>query len=74
MGAIVKRGTGDRQRFYLRYNDLDGTRRMIRAKGARSEREAYAMLNAVERRIFEGKVGVPKPAPVDPVRQTMAHN
>lgn len=61
MGAIIKRG----KKFYLQYFDSDGVRRMIAAKGATSRDHARGMLNAIERNVMEGKVGVPKPAPVD---------
>jgi len=72
MGAIVKRGTKEKPRFYLRFVDLDGTRRMIKAKGATRRDEARAMLNTIERNILEGRLGVPKPAEPDPEAEKRA--
>lgn len=69
MGAIIKRGTKQKPRFYLRFIDTDGTRRMVAAKGATRREDARAQLNAIERRIFEGVVGVPQPAPADPAAE-----
>jgi hypothetical protein len=57
MGKIIRRGTKDRPRFYLRYVDADGVRRMKAAKGATKTAEARDMLTAIEKRIMEGTVG-----------------
>jgi integrase len=61
MGKIIRRGTKDRPRFYLRYVDADGVRRMKAAKGATKIAEARDMLTAIEKRIMEGKLGIERP-------------
>jgi integrase len=58
---IVRRGTKDRPRFYLRYKDVDGVERMKAAKGARTKGEARDMLTAIDKRIMDGKVGIERP-------------
>lgn len=65
MGAIVRRGS----RFYVRFTDADGKRRMIAAKGATRREHAATLLNTIERNIIEGRVGVPKPAAPDPAAE-----
>lgn len=58
MGDIVKRGTKDKPRFYIRYVDADGKRRQRAAKGARTVDEARRILSAAELRVSSGKVGI----------------
>ena len=61
MGKIIRRGTKDKPRFYMRYVDPDGKRRMRAAKGATTVAEARKMLNGIDRRILEGKIGIVEP-------------
>ena len=42
MGDIVRKGTKDRPRFYIRYIDSNGTRRQRAVRGARTVAEANA--------------------------------
>jgi integrase len=61
MGDIVRRGTRDNPKFYVRYVDADGTRRMKLAKGADTRGEAVKILRAAEGRVQQGLLGVPDP-------------
>lgn len=59
--GIIRRG----DKFYLRYVDIDGVRRMKLARGVKTIGDARAALNAIERNIMEGRVGVPQPPKPD---------
>lgn len=61
MGEIVRRGTKDLPRYYLRYVDADGKRKMRAAKGATTSSHARRMLAEVERRVMNGKLGIAEP-------------
>lgn len=61
MGDIVRRPSG----WYIRYRDVDGTRRM-RQSHQPSRELARRYLLAVEGRIARGVVGIPEPAPAAP--------
>lgn len=61
MGAIIKRGTKDKPRFYLRYVDADGRRKMKAAKGAINVAQARRQLAEIERSVFNGNLGIPEP-------------
>jgi len=61
MGDIVKKGTKDRPRFYIRYIDSNGTRRQRAVRGARTVGEAQRVLSAAELRVAQGKVGIVVP-------------
>jgi integrase len=71
MGDIVRRGTKDRPRFYLRYLDADGQRKQRAAKGALNVGDARRMLAEVERRIMGGKIGIEEPTPEEQGRRTI---
>lgn len=61
MGDIVRRGS----RWYVRYRDVDGKRRM-RATHQPTRELARRFLVAIEARIARGQVGIPEPAPLAP--------
>lgn len=61
MGSIVKRGTKRAPRFYAQYRDSNGVRRTKLLKGAATAEQASAMLNAIERNIMQGKLGIEEP-------------
>ena len=61
MGDIVRRGTRDNPKFYVRYIDFDGTRRMKLAKGADTKADAVKLLRAAESRVQQDLVGLPDP-------------
>jgi integrase len=72
---VLERGEGDTRergilqrkgRYYLRFVDVDGVRRTKLARGASTIVEARAALNAIERRVMEGRIGVPQPPKPDP--------
>lgn len=71
MGRIVKRGTKDRPRFYLKYRDVDGVERTRAAKGAYTKAHARVMLAEIERRIMGGKVGIIEPTREERERNTI---
>jgi integrase len=74
MGDIVRRGTKDRPRFYIRYVDVDGVRRMKLARGATTKGEAHTILAAAELRVTQGKVGIEEveaPSPEERARASM---
>lgn len=71
MGAIVRRGTKDRPRFYLKYVDANGTQRTRAAKGAINQKHAERMLAEVERNIFNGKLGIEEPTEDDQAKRTI---
>ena len=58
MGDIVRRGTRDNPRFYGRYVDIDGRRKMRLLKGARTKAEAQPLLASSELRVSQGQVGM----------------
>ena len=58
MGDIVRRGTRDNPKFYGRYVDIDGRRKMRLLKGARTKAEAQPLLSKAELRVTQGKVGM----------------
>jgi integrase len=57
MGDIIRRGTKDRPRFYVRYKDANGTRKLKAAKVS-TLGEARSILAAIETRIAKGEVGI----------------
>jgi len=57
MGNILRRGTRDRPRFYIRYVDLDGGRKTRRVRVATKE-EARKLLAMAEARVAQGRVGM----------------
>jgi len=61
MGDIVRRGT----RWYVRYKDVDGTRRM-RLSHQPTRELARRYLLEVESRVARGIIGIPEPAPAAP--------
>jgi integrase len=71
VGDIVRRGTKDRPRFYVRYVDADGRRKQRAVKGAVTKAEAQKVLSAVETRIANGKVGIEEPTPEEMARNTI---
>lgn len=58
MGAIVKRGTKDKPRFYIQYRDVDGVRRTKRIKSATTKAQAEVFLKAAETRVERNQVGL----------------
>ncbi len=71
MGDIIKRkGKDGRTRYYARYLDTDGKRKM-RATNQTSERDAKRYLGEVEARIARGKIGIPEPTPEELARQSI---
>lgn len=58
MGDIVRRGTRDNPRYYGRYVDSDGRRKMRLLKGARTKQQAQMLLAGAELRVSQGQVGI----------------
>jgi integrase len=58
MGDIVRRGTRDNPKYYGRYVESDGRRKMRLLKGARTKSEAQILLAAAELRVSQGQVGI----------------
>ncbi|MGD0838417.1 MAG: site-specific integrase [Polyangia bacterium] len=58
MGDIVRRGTRDNPKYYGRYTEWDGRRKMRLLKGARTKSEAQILLAAAELRVSQGQVGI----------------
>jgi hypothetical protein len=58
MGEIVRRGSKENPRYYLRFTDENGIRRMKAAKGATTATEARKLLAAIEYRVSQGQVGI----------------
>jgi integrase len=71
MGRIVKRGTKQRPRFYLKYRDADGVERTRAAKGAYTPAQARVMLAEIERRIMNGKIGIIEPTKEEREQRTI---
>lgn len=71
MGRIVKRGTKDRPRFYLKYRDVDGVERTRAAKGAYTKAQARVLLAEIERRVMSGKVGIIEPTPAEVAKRSL---
>lgn len=71
MGCIIKRGTKDRPRFYLKYRDVDGVERMRAAKGAYTKAQARVLLAEIERRIMAGKVGIIEPTQEERAKRSL---
>jgi integrase len=67
MGDIVRRGT----RWYVRYKDVDGTRRM-RACHQPTRELARRYLLAVESRVARCLIGIPEPPPPAPTLAELA--
>lgn len=65
-GDVVRRGTKDRPRFYMRYVDVDGRRHQRIANGAQTDAEARPLTASAELRVAEGRVGVGKVKPPAP--------
>jgi integrase len=60
MGEIIRRGTRSNPRYFFRYYEADGTRRMKLAKGADTKAKALDVLREVEVRVQRGLIGVPE--------------
>ena len=58
MGDIVRRGTRDKPKYYGRYFESDGRRKMRLLKGARTKAEAQLLLASAELRVSQGQVGI----------------
>jgi integrase len=58
MGDIVRRGTRDNPKYYGRYFESDGRRKMRLLKGARTKSEAQILLASAELRVSQGQVGI----------------
>lgn len=69
MGDVVRRGSKDRPRFYIRFLDVDGERRQRAAKGATTLAEARRVLAAIELRVTQGKVGIEEVQQLSPEEQ-----
>lgn len=59
MGDVVKRGSREQPRYYVRFLDADGTRRMKLAKGATRLAQARVQLADAEKRVRDGLPGMP---------------
>jgi integrase len=70
VGDIVRRGTKDRPRYYVRYVDLDGKRKQ-RAAHQPTKALAERYLAEVEGRIARGLIGIPEPTPAERARQSV---
>jgi integrase len=57
MGFVVRRGTRDKPRYYIRYVDVDGTERTKRVP-AKTSAEAEKQLHQAETNIIEGRLGM----------------
>ncbi len=57
MGDILRRGTRDKPRFYIRYLDLDGGRKTRRVR-VETREDARKLLALAEARIAQGRVGI----------------
>jgi integrase len=58
MGDIVRRGTRDNPKYYGRYVESDGRRKMRLLKGARTKSDAQMILASAELRVSQGQVGI----------------
>lgn len=66
MGFIVRRGTRDKPRYYIRFVDADGGEKTRRVP-ARTKLEAERYLHEVETRLMKGRLGMESKAPSAPV-------
>jgi integrase len=57
MGDILRRGTRDKPRFYIRYQDLDAGRKTRRVRVSTRD-EARQLLALAEARVAQGRVGM----------------
>ncbi|HVR61203.1 MAG TPA: hypothetical protein VMU50_04850, partial [Polyangia bacterium] len=57
MGDILRRGTRDKPRFYIRYLDLDGGRKTRRVR-VETREDARKLLVLAEARVAQGRVGM----------------
>jgi ribosomal protein L15E len=57
MGDIIRRGTRDKPRFYIRYQDLDGGRKIRRVR-VRTRGQARELLALAEARVAQRCVGM----------------
>jgi hypothetical protein len=57
MGDILRRGTRDKPRFYIRYLDLDGGRKTRRVR-VETREDARKLLALAEARVAQGRVGM----------------
>jgi hypothetical protein len=57
MGFVVRRGTREKPRYYIRYVDVDGTERTKRVP-ATTKSEAERLLHQAETNIMEGRLGM----------------
>lgn len=63
MGEIIERGPRNARKYYLRYYDVDGVRRMKLAVGAATKSEARELLKQAEARVGRGLVGMEERVP-----------
>jgi integrase len=71
MGDVVKRkGNDGKPRYYVRYVDVDGVRRMKLSK-QRTKEEAKAFLATVEARVRNGQVGIHEVTEEERARRTI---
>ena len=57
MGSVINRGTKDAPKWYVMYRDLDGRRKMVRAR-VTSKQKARNVLRKAEENVAEGQVGI----------------
>lgn len=57
MGSVIKRGTRDKPKYYVKYRDIDGRWKMRLSKQPTKE-TASKYLAQVEARVAKGKIGV----------------
>jgi hypothetical protein len=62
MGFVIRRGSRDNPRYYIRYIDVDGGEKS-RKVPARTKVEAERFLHAVETRLMEGRLGMEPKGP-----------
>jgi integrase len=66
MGQVIKRQSKKGWRFYLKYVDLDGTRRTRAVKHCETEEEALEELKVIEVNVRQGRMGIAAPPKPDP--------
>ena len=57
MGFVIRRGTRDKPRYYIRYVDVDGGEKSRRVP-AKTKAEAERFLHQAETRLMEGRLGM----------------
>lgn len=68
--VIERKGSDGRPRFYVRFVDADGKRRM-KASKQRTRRDAERYAAEVEARIARGSIGIPELTPEDRERRSL---